>query len=569
MSDAERPYEELLLTVRRQLSQSQQRSTFKGPFRVIRFCILGILLPCLICVLVLYMRYRVYTEQMYPLSVSDMRMLDNRISTSWCQRQLIKVNATFNAFLLKDAPQLEADTKPLTMVRHLMLEDDTKEYWGFYLLRGSTVTISTCVRWPGASLIVIRGHKHLHDCAYIGDDSSEELDEVLEAIRDGTYVQVNSTKGERQPSNIPHLMKRHRQDVEFHDPDHKDSSKNNTLSELLDTSEITDAKQLRKLLEMLDAKRKEEKEKPNVHVHRSSTIGEGEKKNFKFRNASNDAIGNSTLTNSEEVMREVLTKLKDLGDKGGTVLEKINERFQNSEDINMGARHYSKPPVKYDENIDSAKRRKRELILGTVMGKSLNEHDEENDLGLEEGFVSDGIADDRGTINETTLNDMSNSEFWSSFSSSEEALLNCAGLILNLPLTPHRKCSNASTPEEMEEAYLANTITYKVPINGYYFFVYNSENEIQTNYIRVRFNLHKKVYNVSDPVSTCRNTSEFCAMNLNFWSDQKVVMELPVREHEDLWNNEFVVISQCEPRTAVYVAFVISIPILIMIFAFQ
>jgi hypothetical protein len=25
---------------------------------------------------------------------------------------------------------------------------------------------------------VIRGHKHLHDCAYIGDDSSEEADEV-------------------------------------------------------------------------------------------------------------------------------------------------------------------------------------------------------------------------------------------------------------------------------------------------------------------------------------------------------------------------------------------------------
>ncbi|GJQ86908.1 hypothetical protein Trydic_g13311, partial [Trypoxylus dichotomus] len=180
-----------------------------------------------------------------------------------------------------------------------------------------------------------------------------------------------------------------------------------------------------------------------------------------------------------------------------------------------------------------------------------------------------GIADDRGTIDENTLNDKSNSEFWSSFSSSEEALLNCAGLILNLPLTPHTKCSNDSTPQQIEEAYLANTVTYKVPINGYYFFVYNSENEIQPNYIRVRFNLHKKVYNVSNPVSTCKNTTEFCAMDLNFWSDEKVVMELPVKEHEDLWNNEFVVISQCEPRTAIYIILVISIPILIIIFAFQ
>lgn len=73
-------------------------------------------------------------------------------------------------------------------------------------------------------------------------------------------------------------------------------------------------------------------------------------------------------------------------------------------------------------------------------------------------FVADGIADHRGTINETTVNDMSNSEFWSSFSSSEEALLNCAGLILNLPLTPHRKCE-AHLNEK--ESYLDNTITYK------------------------------------------------------------------------------------------------------------
>ncbi|KAK9720344.1 protein of unknown function (DUF4792) [Popillia japonica] len=211
MPESEVYYEERLLEhrIRRQISQNQQQFSFRGPLKVIRLCLLGILLPCLLFIVILFIRYRIYTEQMYPLAVSDMRMLDNRISTTWCQRQLIQVNATFNAFLLPETPNLETDTKHLTMVRHLMLEDDTKEYWGFYLLKGSTVTISTCVRWPGASLIVIRGHKHLHDCAYIGDDSSEELDEILEAIKDGSYVYVNTTKDE-QPSNVPHLMKRHR-----------------------------------------------------------------------------------------------------------------------------------------------------------------------------------------------------------------------------------------------------------------------------------------------------------------------------------------------------------------------
>lgn len=58
----------------------------------------------------------------------------------------MKVNTTFNAFLVPQVPKVSEELKPLSMVRHLMLEDDMKEYWGFYLLKGSTVTVSTCVR---------------------------------------------------------------------------------------------------------------------------------------------------------------------------------------------------------------------------------------------------------------------------------------------------------------------------------------------------------------------------------------------------------------------------------------
>lgn len=72
----------------------------------------------------------------------------------------------------------------------------------------------------------------------------------------------------------------------------------------------------------------------------------------------------------------------------------------------------------------------------------------------------DGIAEDRGTVNETTLNDRSNSEFWSSFSSSEERLLECKGLILNLPLTPHRFCT-PKRESDHSTASFANTVTYR------------------------------------------------------------------------------------------------------------
>lgn len=65
------------------------------------------------------------------------------------------------------------------------------------------------------------------------------------------------------------------------------------------------------------------------------------------------------------------------------------------------------------------------------------------------------------------------------------------------------------------------------------------------------------------------NNNATCSMDLKFFSNQKLIMELPVKVNEDLWNEEYVVISDCEPRTALYIAFVITIPVMVILFAFQ
>lgn len=110
---------------------------------------------------------------------------------------------------------------------------------------------------------------------------------------------------------------------------------------------------------------------------------------------------------------------------------------------------------------------------------------------------------------------------------------------------------------------------FRVPTNGYYFFVFNSENEIQPNYIRVLFHIKKAVYNLTDPVEVCSNSSDTCAMNLKFFSSEKLVMELPVQGNDSMWNEEYVVISECEPRTAIYVFCVIAVPIFVVLFGFM
>lgn len=210
---------------------------------------------------------------------------------------------------------------------------------------------------------------------------------------------------------------------------------------------------------------------------------------------------------------------------------------------------------------------------------------------ISKGYTPDGIADHHHILNQTNLNDRSNSEFWSSFSSSEEALLNCAGrsclknysgtiekiknfihfkgLILSLPLSPNGKCNATSNDQDFGTASRSNKITYTVPVNGYYFFIFNSENEVQDNYIRVKFDIHKTVYNVSNSIQSCNNATDECRLSLNFFSNEKVVFELPINSNETLWNEEYVVISECEPRTVIYLVCVISVPMLILLFAFQ
>lgn len=62
------------------------------------------------------------------------------------QSQNVKMNASFDAYLMSKTPETMPKAQKLTMARHFELDDDLKEYWGFYLLKGSEVTVSSCAR---------------------------------------------------------------------------------------------------------------------------------------------------------------------------------------------------------------------------------------------------------------------------------------------------------------------------------------------------------------------------------------------------------------------------------------
>ncbi|XP_046687113.1 uncharacterized protein LOC124372745 [Homalodisca vitripennis] len=568
-------------------AQKSKRSSLYGPLRVARLCVLSILVPGLLLSIPLYMRYNVYIQQAYPVGMSDVRLLDHRISTTWCQRQVVWSNATYNAFLMQEQPEIRPDTVKVSMTRHLVLEDDMKEYWGFYLLRGSTVTVSTCVRWPGASLIMIRGHKHLKQCAYIGDDSSEELDELFEG--DG----VNNTSLDNDISNIPRTMKKVRDGVVIQDmPEHIDISSVHHHRKQFHASAVEEA--------LRNNWKVDNKKGQNVHLRYAEYMLSPQKTKDNEEYKSNPYVINIPVEEerpktSGEVYNEMLEQLRRMGPKGRVMLENLNKKLaeEGKTTINVNEMEHSTEPAngqdkteaqqnispESSKNTDSKlskrglpnrKRRRRNIPTIGKTATQLTVHDEEADNAAEEMEMKpDGEADFRGRINESTTNDQSNSEFWSSFSSSEERLLECEGLLLNLPLTPHHVCE-AHRPESiLARASSPNTVSYKVPSNGYYFFVFNSENEVQPNFLRIHFRLEKTTYNVTNAVAACHNQTGSCSLPLRFWSQDKVILELPVRPNDTLWNEEFLAVSTCEPRTTLYIACVIAVPLLIILFAFQ
>lgn len=109
----------------------------------------------------------------------------------------------------------------------------------------------------------------------------------------------------------------------------------------------------------------------------------------------------------------------------------------------------------------------------------------------------------------------------------------------------------------------------RVPMNGYYFFVFNSENEVQPNYVRVKFDLLKTVYNTSNSVHACKNSTKECSLPFTIFSSERTILELPLSGNDSQWNEEYIVVSTCEPRTTVYIICVIMVPLLILCFAFH
>lgn len=203
-------------------------------------------------------------------------------------------------------------------------------------------------RRPGASLIVIRGHHHLRQCAYIGDDSSEE-EEELEEIR----------QYDRKNQSIPTKMHKAREGVQFLGDHHLQQGDDYLINKKLDSNDGDEVNI--KLLDELKAK--------------------GKRRNPPLRKTSSVA--------SDEVFKAVISKLKKyqsegkLSKNGSIPNVKAVERWLGLR--KMLENDLERDSEKTDEvSVENGSRARRHLRLFDAIQTELNQHDEDGNQAEEE-----------------------------------------------------------------------------------------------------------------------------------------------------------------------------------------
>lgn len=77
------------------------------------------------------------------------------------------MNTSFNAYQLESKPEISSIRKHIRLKKSMRLPDDTLEYWGFFLLNGSTVKLSVCSKYKGSRILVVKGDKNLKTCGLL------------------------------------------------------------------------------------------------------------------------------------------------------------------------------------------------------------------------------------------------------------------------------------------------------------------------------------------------------------------------------------------------------------------
>lgn len=145
----------------------------------------------------------------------------------------------------------------------------------------------------------------------------------------------------------------------------------------------------------------------------------------------------------------------------------------------------------------------------------------------------------------------------SSVSSFENSLFSCYGgaILLAHEFEPSYQCTNIS--------YLLSgkhvQANHHVEEDGYYYYIFYSDNDIVSNDIYIIFDIYKPTFQYENVSKSCINVTE-CSFSLTPLSADRIIVEIPTKdgiEHNEI-DDTNILISICQPRMGAYVFFPIA-----------
>ncbi|XP_031348884.1 uncharacterized protein LOC116174985 isoform X2 [Photinus pyralis] len=192
-----------------------------------------------------------------------------------------------------------------------------------------------------------------------------------------------------------------------------------------------------------------------------------------------------------------------------------------------------------------------------------DDKDKVNRVKRDTGHLLDTKIEHGG--NALNFTDSSSEE--TSASSFETSLLDCYNgqILLTEAFPPSHLCTGTHYLENGERMETIHSIVS----DGYYYYIFYSDNDREVNDIYGVFDIHKPTLLVptGSEAKTCNNITE-CVFPMEFWTDETVIVEVPTKEGIVYQQNDTILISTCQPRMSIYIIFPVAIMFLILACAF-
>lgn len=570
--------------------------------RIFVFCLVTTLLPALVIILPLWLRHSKYADVHYKVAESDILEIRHGISSIFCQKHSLRMNTTFNAFQLNRKPKVSEIRKHIRLRKSMILPDDTLEYWGFYLLKGATVSLKVCSRYDGSRILVVKGDKDLKTCGLLEHNKNKfgtnaELGNVFVTFETNAEVIDTNLTTNHSPTTPPAFSEDEEGDglgkhfdvpkIRYSGEDDEEGDEENTAAERDDNVDFALLKKTTTTTRRTSTSKERKKSKSGEAlegIEFTTLRSRSNEENKSTGGASSEDSSSSTSTTTKRSKEKIKTSeenKKKQKTNASTDKDKGDKEAEDEDDFPLDAESWTEyvklhrsnkqdklliqeiqaqteevPGLEGEEELLTPEERK-------VLEKYLKKIKQRTTRRTKRDLLLETKVNHGGTALNFTEGPNSNS-----VSSFENNLLACydGQILLAQTFPPSTLCRNVKYLEQGSHM----VTTHEITSDGYYYYIFYSDNDNVKNDINALFDIHKPTFlyaNISD-TSKCYNSTN-CSFPIEFLTDEVVIVEVPTRDGIEHEGDDFtVLISTCHPRMGVYVIFPIAVLFLILTCAF-